>query len=163
MASIQELLELCVAKDLRRPYVRLCWLDGIAVDPNSQGTVDWVDRNHQTLISVAPHEYTFHPIQGPAANPDALSDFHEWRSSVWDHTFHESPNVLNFDIRDCNRSATTTYKTQDPVRAYNPGAKFRHPRKVHECIAGKQRPFHALASVTPAPYLSESRQESRNA
>ena len=141
----------------------LRWLDGISVDPNRQGTVDRVDRNYQTGISVPSHEYTLHPIQGPAANSDALPDFQEWTGSVWNHTFHKSTDVLNFYFRDWNRSATKPYETQDSICAYDLCANFRHPRKVDECVARKKWKFHTLASVTPPAYLGESRQESGNA
>jgi hypothetical protein len=118
--------------------VTLRRLDGISVDPNRQRAMDRGDRNYQTGISVPSHEYTLHPIQGPAPNPDTLSDFQEWTSSIWNHAFRKSTNVLNFYIRDWNRSATKTYETQDSVCTNNLCASFRHPRKVDECVARKK-------------------------
>lgn len=157
------MLGVVCGKNLESVHVMLCGLDGISVDPNSQRTVNWVNRNYQSGISVATHEQTLHPIQSPAANPDALPDFQEWTSAVWNHTLHERTNVLNFRVRDWSGSTTGTYETEDSICAYNLCTEFCHPRKVHECVAGKQRKFHTFASVTPAAHLRDSRQEGGNA
>ena len=74
--------------------------DLISLYADRQRSLDGIDRDHQSLVSVARNQDSLKTLQGAAADPNALPDLEKWIRGPRNPTVHQSADGINLSVGD---------------------------------------------------------------
>ena len=89
----------------------------ISFDANRKRSLDRIDGNHQSLVTIAREKNAFHAIESAAANAHSLTDLEKRVSGLGQSSFDQIANRLDLCIRNRRTFAPGANQTEYSIDA----------------------------------------------